>query len=44
MAIFTMTLMEIIKNNVDIFDFDYAFYSEEHKEQFEENKQGYLKF
>ena len=36
MAIFTMTLMEIIKNNVDIFDFDYEFYSEEHKEQFEE--------
>ena len=36
MAIFTMTLMEIIKNNVDIFDFDYSFYSEEHKEQFEE--------
>lgn len=36
MAIFTMTLMEIIKNNVDIFDFNYSFYSEEHKKQFEE--------
>ena len=36
MAIFTMTLMEIIKNNVDIFDFEYSFYSEEYKEQFEE--------
>ena len=35
MGKYTLTLQEILSNNVNIFDFDYSFYSEEHKEQFE---------
>ena len=35
MGKYTLTLQEIISNNVNIFDFNYSFYSEEHKEQFE---------
>lgn len=33
----TITLGEIIENNVDIFDFDYPFYNEERREQFEQH-------
>lgn len=33
----TMTLGEIIENNVNIFDFDYPFYSEERRKQFEQH-------
>ena len=33
----TLTLGEIIENNVDIFDFDYPFYNEERRKQFEEH-------
>ena len=35
MGKYTLTLQEILSNNVNIFDFNYSFYSEEHKEQFE---------
>jgi len=34
---YTITLGEIVENNVDIFDFDYPFYNEERRKQFEEN-------
>ena len=33
----TLTLGEIIENNVDIFDFDYPFYNEERRKQFEQH-------
>lgn len=33
----TITLGEIIENNVDIFDFDYPFYNEERRKQFEQH-------
>ena len=33
----TLTLGEIVENNVDIFDFDYPFYNEERRNQFEEH-------
>ena len=33
----TITLGEIVENNVDIFDFDYPFYNEERRNQFEEH-------
>ena len=33
----TMTLGEIIENNVNIFDFDYPFYNEERRKQFEQH-------
>ena len=35
MGKYTLTIQEILSNNVNIFDFNYSFYSEEHKEQFE---------
>lgn len=34
---YTITLGEIVENNVDIFDFDYPFYNEERRKQFEEH-------
>lgn len=34
---YTITLGEIIENNVNIFDFEYPFYSTERKPQFEKN-------
>lgn len=34
---YTITLGEIIENNVNIFDFDYPFYNEERKKQFEQH-------
>lgn len=34
---YTVTLGEIIENKVNIFDFEYPFYSDERKEQFEKN-------
>ena len=33
----TLTLGEIIENDVDIFDFDYPFYNEERRKQFEQH-------
>ena len=33
----TITLGEIIENNVNIFDFDYPFYNEERRKQFEQH-------
>ena len=33
----TLTLGEIVENNVDIFDFDYPFYNEERRSQFEQH-------
>ena len=33
----TLTLGEIVENNVDIFDFDYPFYNEERRKQFEQH-------
>lgn len=33
----TITLGEIVENNVNIFDFDYPFYNEERRKQFEEH-------
>lgn len=33
----TMTLGELIENNVNIFDFDYPFYNEERRKQFEQH-------
>lgn len=33
----TMTLGEIIENNINIFDFDYPFYNEERRKQFEQH-------
>ena len=37
MSNYTITLGEIIENNVDIFDFDYPFYNEERRKQFEQH-------
>lgn len=37
MEMMTMTLGEIIENKVDIFDFEYPFYSDEYKKKFEEH-------
>lgn len=37
MSKYTITLGEIVENNVDIFDFDYPFYNEERRKQFEEH-------
>jgi len=34
---YTITLGEIVENNVEIFDFDYPFYNEERRKQFEEH-------
>ena len=34
---YTITLGEIVENNVDIFDFDYPFYNEERRKQFEQH-------
>ena len=34
---YTITLGEIVENNVDIFDFDYPFYNEERRNQFEQH-------
>lgn len=34
---YTMTLGEIIENDVNIFDFDYPFYNEERRKQFEQH-------
>ena len=34
---YTITLGEIIENNVNIFDFDYPFYNEERRKQFEQH-------
>lgn len=36
MGKYTVTIEEILKNNVDIFDFNYPFYNDEYKNQFEE--------
>ena len=33
---YTLTIQNLVKNNVNIFDFPYNFYSEEHKKDFEE--------
>lgn len=35
MGKYTLTLQEILSNNVNIFDFDYSFYNESHKKDFE---------
>ena len=37
MAVYTITLGEIVENNVEIFDFDYPFYNEERRNQFEQH-------
>ena len=34
---YTITLGEIVENNVEIFDFDYPFYNEERRKQFEQH-------
>ena len=34
---YTITLGEIVENNVEIFDFDYPFYNEERRNQFEQH-------
>lgn len=34
---YTITLGELIENNVNIFDFDYPFYNEERRKQFEQH-------
>ena len=31
---YTLTIQNLVKNNVNIFDFPYNFYSEEHKKDF----------
>ena len=40
----TMTLGELIENNVNIFDFDYPFYNEERRKQFERHFIEYFYF
>ena len=35
MGKYTLTIQEILSNNVNIFDFDYSFYNESHKKGFE---------
>lgn len=44
MAQYTMTLQEIIENEVDIFDFDYPFYSETYRKKFQEHFIEYFYF
>lgn len=34
---YTITLGEIVENNIEIFDFDYPFYNEERRKQFEQH-------
>ena len=34
---YTITLGEIVENNIEIFDFDYPFYNEERRKQFEKH-------
>lgn len=41
---YTMTLGELIENNVNIFDFDYPFYNEERRKQFEQHFIEYFYF
>ena len=41
---YTITLGEIIENNVNIFDFDYPFFNEEHKPTFEKHFIDYFYF
>ena len=35
MGKYTLTIQELITNNVNIFDFEYSFYNESHKKGFE---------
>ena len=35
MGKYTLTIQEILSNNVNIFDFDYSFYNESHRKAFE---------
>ena len=35
MGKYTLTIQEILSNNVNIFDFDYSFYNESYKKGFE---------
>ena len=35
MGKYTLTIQEILSNNVNLFDFDYSFYNESHKKGFE---------
>lgn len=35
MGKYTLTIQEILSNNVNLFDFDYSFYNESHKKDFE---------
>ena len=37
MGKYTLTLQEILSNNVNIFDFDYSFYNESHKKILKRN-------
>ena len=37
MAVYTITLGEIVENDIEIFDFDYPFYNEERRSQFEQH-------
>lgn len=37
MSNYTITLGEIVENNIEIFDFDYPFYNEERRKQFEQH-------
>ena len=37
MSNYTITLGQIVENNIEIFDFDYPFYNEERRKQFEQH-------
>lgn len=41
---YTVTIMELLENNVEIFDFDYPFYNEEMKKDFEKQFLDYFMF
>ena len=42
MANYTITLMEILENNCNIFDFDYPIFNENYRKTFEENFKNYF--
>lgn len=44
MATFTMTIQELIENNVDIFDFSYPLFKEEYRAEFEDLFINYFMF
>ena len=44
MASYTMTLKQMMENNIKIFDFNYPFFNEEYRKQFEDNFIDYFLF